>query len=280
MTTKFATTPFRYPGGKSKMIKKLLPLMPDLNEFNSFYEPFLGGGSVALRVTQMFPHLNVVVTEKFEPLYNCWVQIQQRGEDMMRHILDYKHAFSTEDRARELYSSCQTDIENEFGDPFSRACSFYIANKCSFSGIFTSTFSPQASVSNWSIKNIERLPSVQKAIQSWDILNADYSALLTNDEKTLTFLDPPYDLGKQSVYGGKGDKSTHTTFDHEEFARLCADFQGPQLITYNDSMAHLFPSYEARYLDHTYTMASHGKTYMEDQKKRQELVLTNYEVNV
>ena len=38
-------TPLRYPGGKSRATKYLIPKMPkDITEYR---EPFLGGGSVA-----------------------------------------------------------------------------------------------------------------------------------------------------------------------------------------------------------------------------------------
>ena len=41
-------TPLRYPGGKSRAIKKMAQFFPEMNEYTEFREPFLGGGSVAL----------------------------------------------------------------------------------------------------------------------------------------------------------------------------------------------------------------------------------------
>ena len=52
-------TPLRYPGGKSRACKKMDPYIPDLREYDSYYEPFLGGGSVAIHITKKYPHLHI-----------------------------------------------------------------------------------------------------------------------------------------------------------------------------------------------------------------------------
>ena len=45
---RYIKTPLRYPGGKSRAAERLLKLAPQCKEFR---EPFLGGGSVALRLS-------------------------------------------------------------------------------------------------------------------------------------------------------------------------------------------------------------------------------------
>ena len=66
-------TPLRYPGGKSRACKKMEPFFPDLRDYNVYYEPFLGGGSVALHITKKYPNLKIVVNDLYEPLYNFWL---------------------------------------------------------------------------------------------------------------------------------------------------------------------------------------------------------------
>ena len=41
---KLAKSPLRYPGGKSRALKQILPLIP--MSISEFREPFVGGGSV------------------------------------------------------------------------------------------------------------------------------------------------------------------------------------------------------------------------------------------
>ena len=65
-------TALRYPGGKSRAITKMQQYFPDLRDYEEFREPFLGGGSVALNVTQLYPDLSIWVNDLYEPLVNFW----------------------------------------------------------------------------------------------------------------------------------------------------------------------------------------------------------------
>ena len=49
---KLAKSPLRYPGGKSRALKQILPLIP-LN-IAEFREPFVGGGSVFFAIRSLF----------------------------------------------------------------------------------------------------------------------------------------------------------------------------------------------------------------------------------
>ena len=61
MSLKSFKTPLRYPGGKSRACKKMEPFFPDLRDYDAYYEPFLGGGSVALHITKKYPKLKIIV---------------------------------------------------------------------------------------------------------------------------------------------------------------------------------------------------------------------------
>ena len=81
-------TPLRYPGGKSRACKKMDAYIPDLQDYDSYYEPFLGGGSVAIHITKKYPHLHINVNDLYEPLYNFWIQLQSDGEGLASEIKD------------------------------------------------------------------------------------------------------------------------------------------------------------------------------------------------
>ena len=114
-----------------------------------------------------------------------------------------------------------------------RAVDFYIINKCSFSGLTeSSSFSPQASESNFSIRGIDNLKTYSTLIKNWKITNNNYNNLLTDDESIVTYLDPPYEI-KSNLYGRKG--VMHKGFNHDEFATICDKSTSPILISYNSS---------------------------------------------
>ena len=279
-TLKSLKTPLRYPGGKSRAISKLLQFLPDLTQVKEYREPFLGGGSVAIEITKRYPNIEIWVNDLYEPLYNFWCELQHNGSDMQKELLNLKGVHCNQDSARCLFQSMKEVINDEEKSNQDRAIAFYIVNKCSFSGLTeSSSFSPQASDSNFSVAGIERLSEYQELIQNWTITNLTYERMLINDwdrKGIFTYMDPPYDI-KDNLYGRKG--GMHKKFDHDMFAKNCDEYTSPLLISYNSDqiVKDRFKEWTVAEFAHTYTMRSVG-CYNTDQAKRKELVLMNYEV--
>ena len=272
-------TPLRYPGGKSRACIKLEKFIPDLRDYTDYHEPFLGGGSVAIHITKKYPHLNVWVNDLYEPLYNFWRVLQDSGAELAERIGELKSQHPEPESAKDLFLNTKETVNDYTESNLSRAVAFYIVNKCSFSGLTeSSSFSQQASISNFSVRGIEKLPGYSQIIKDWKITNKSYEELLTDSKDVFTYLDPPYDI-KDNLYGKKG--SMHNGFNHDDFAADCDRFIGPQLISYNSSqlVKNRFQGWEAGEFDLTYTMRSIGE-YMREQKDRKELVLMNYEKTV
>ena len=272
-------TPLRYPGGKSRALSKLFQYIPNLSEYTDYHEPFLGGGSVALEVTKRYPRINIWVNDLYEPLYNFWRVLQDEGARLHDTLnqLKYRHCEPTSAKVLFLEAKEYLGQDLRKTDPFQRAVSFYIVNKCSFSGLTeSSSFSKQASESNFSLNGISKLKDYQAMIGNWKITNLSYEQLLSDSKQTFIYLDPPYEIGS-NLYGRRG--SMHKSFDHDQFALDCDRFVSPQLISYNSSqlIRDRFKEWTAAEFAHTYTMRSVG-SYNTDQASRKELVLTNYEV--
>ena len=270
-------TPLRYPGGKSRAIKKMAPYLPDMKQFKEYREPFLGGGSFAIWMTQTYPHLDIWVNDRYEPLYNFWCELRDNGKKMRDELVQLKYKYCTPGSAKVLFLEAKEYLKNETRrtEPFHRAVSFYVINKCSFSGLTeSSSFSSSASESNFSMRGIDKLPHYSMLIKDWKITNHSYEKLLTDNRDSFTYLDPPYAI-KSNLYGRKGDM--HKCFDHTAFAHDCDRYIGPQLISYNSDqlIKDRFRGYEVSEYDLTYTMRSVG-SYMTDQQKRKELLLLNY----
>jgi len=268
-------TALRYPGGKSRACPKMDPYFPDLRNYDEFREPFLGGGSVAIHITKKYPNLNIWVNDLYEPLVNFWQQLQMFGNDLKEELSGYKLEYCTPELARELFVSSKYRINDTSLSNLERAVAFYIVNKCSFSGLTeSSSFSPQASNSNFSLRGIEKLPNYSKLIEKWRITNYSYDYMMDGNKGVFMYLDPPYDI-KDNLYGRKG--SMHKGFDHDKFAVDCDANTMDQLISYNSDqlVKDRFKNWNAGEFDLTYTMRSVGE-YMRDQKQRKELLLFNY----
>ena len=270
-------TPLRYPGGKSRACNKLDVYIPDLRDYKEYREPFLGGGSVAIHITKKYPNLDVWVNDLYEPLYNFWRVLQDDGYALFKRLQELKSRYPDRGSAKGLFLEAK-DVVNDYDQSnLFRACAFYVINKCSFSGLTeSSSFSAQASESNFSMRGIEKLQGYTQIIQNWKITNLSYEQLLTDDKDVFTYLDPPYDI-RSNLYGRKG--SMHNGFSHDGFAADCDRFIAPQLISYNSSniIKERFQDYQIGEFDLTYTMRSVGE-YMREQKDRKELLLFNYEL--
>ena len=269
-------TPLRYPGGKSRACTKLDQYIPNLDGYSEYREPFLGGGSVAIHITKKYPHLDVWVNDLYEPLYNFWRVLQDDGYNLYKKLQELKSRYPDPISAKGLFLESKEYLNDESNnDALWRAISFYTINKCSFSGLTeSSSFSKQASDSNFSMRGIEKLPGYTKIIENWKITNDSYDYLMDNEWDTFVYLDPPYDI-KDNLYGKKG--SMHKGFNHDRFATDCDECFMPQLISYNSDqlVKDRFKKWRAAEFDLTYTMRSVGE-YMREQKKRKELLLFNY----
>ena len=159
-----------------------MQFLPDLTQVKEYREPFIGGGSVAIEITKRYPNIEVWVNDLYEPLYNFWCELQHNGSDMKKELLNLKGVHCNQDSARCLFQSMKEVINDEEKSNQDRAIAFYIVNKCSFSGLTeSSSFSPQASDSNFSVAGIERLSEYQELIQNWIITNLTYERMLISD---------------------------------------------------------------------------------------------------
>ena len=253
-------TPLRYPGGKSRACTKMDQYFPDLRNYTEYREPFLGGGSVAIHIAKKYPHLKITVNDLYEPLYNFWIQLQQFGTELKDKLIEYKSLYPIPDTARELFVESKELVNDETIDSLDRAARFYIVNKCSFSGLTeSSSFSQQASISNFSLRGIEKLPGYQEIITGWNINQYSYEYLMREDihDGIFMYLDPPYDI-KDNLYGKKG--TIHKRFNHDQFSVDCENSKIDMMVSYNSSqlVKDRFSNWDAAEFDLTYTMRSVG----------------------
>ena len=191
-------TPLRYPGGKSRALSKLFQFIPDLKDYQAFHEPFVGGGSVAIEISKRYPHLKIWINDLYEPLYNFWRVLQVDGQALRDRIFDLKMNHPDPSSAKQLFLDAKDVLGQPVASSLERAASFYIVNKCSFSGLTeNSAFSKQASESNFSLNGIDKLQEYSLMMKNWTITNLPYGQVLyatmvqsqTEDAKIFTYLD-------------------------------------------------------------------------------------------
>ena len=266
-------TPLRYPGGKSRAVPKLCQWLPA--EVTEYREPFLGGGSMAIEMTKRYPDISIWVNDLYKPLYLFWLALRDDGDYLYDQLIQLKQRHPDQGSARQLFLDAKEKVNDDDIGYKDKAVAFYIINKCSFSGLTeSSSFSPQASDSNFSIRGINNLKYYSKLIKNWKITSLDYSELQSDDSDVFIYADPPYNV-KDNLYGYKGQM--HKGFDHGLFADIMDAHLCNVMISYNNhpDIIHRFEEWYQYDFAHTYTMRSTG-TYMIDQTKRRELICLNY----
>ena len=282
MKVKALKTPLRYPGGKSKAIKTLTPWFPQI--ISEYREPFIGGGSIAIQITKLYPDIPVWINDLYVPLYNFWTQLRDRGEELSERVREEKQRTLDEGdkdkvtaKAKELFNKYKEEIDTY--DDFEKAVAFFIMNKCSYSGLTeNSTFSQSASNSNFSLVGADKLAQFSELIKHWKITNIDYSEVMRahGSSNTFVFLDPPYDI-KDFLYGK--NREMHKSFDHNRFAEDVYNCVHKFMITYNvnDRLMELYKNYNLKEWKLRYSMAHRGDKGT-DENIKTELLVTNYSI--
>jgi len=202
-------SPIRYPGGKTRACKKLNTMLLDhfnMDTFDTIISPFFGGGSFEFYIQNNY-NLNIIANDKFKPLYNFWTQAQNNKQKLCKELYKNIHV------SKEQFYYYRNNIMT-LTDDFTQALYFFIINRCSFSGATLSGgFSEQSSKGRFTPSSIDRINKLN--LSKFAIHNLDCIPFIEThfNEKTLMFLDPPYDLKKKSkLYGNKGDM--HKSFNH------------------------------------------------------------------
>ena len=271
-------SPLRYPGGKSKAVKKIIPL---ITEYDEYREPMVGGGSVFFTLKQKYPDRKYWINDKNEELYQFWKACRDNPRRMVAEIRKWKKEYIEEDGKR-LYEYLVHDAENLTVEQ--KAARYFVLNRIAFSGLAeTGGYSAESYLYRFTESSIKRIYKASKILQDIKITNLDYSEVIQAEgENVFIFLDPPYISKTRYKLYGKGGQ-LHKNFNHAEFAKNVEKCKHRWLITYDDDeeVNKLFK----------FANGSKGKiykwvhqygtnsTYKNTAKKGNELFILNYNIN-
>lgn len=174
----------RWAGSKQALLKQIVPHLP--SSYGTYFEPFLGGGALALLLAPK----SAVLSDSGTSLMEAWFGVQRDCEGVLAQL--QKWDLSKE----EYYSIRAMDVI----DPTIRAARFIYLNRGAFNGLWRVNSSGSFNVP-WGAPKSKLIvePGVLRAVSGW--LNSPHVELFTADFEAsidksacgdFVFADPPY----------------------------------------------------------------------------------------
>lgn len=179
----------RWAGGKQRLLRDLLRLVPADGTYGRYFEPFLGAGSLFFALRPRCATIGDINGE----LINCYREIARDPVAILDLLNRYKRRHSREFfyRVRAQPLDSITGVE--------RAARFIYLNKAAFNGIyrvnlkgiFNVPFGP--TISGLSIPSSDTLTAAGKSLRKVAIRASDFEETIRDAKKgDFVYLDPPY----------------------------------------------------------------------------------------
>lgn len=172
----YLKSPLRYPGAKSRAIKFLKRYFSQ--NFKEYREPFFGGGSIGIYLTQIHfrqKELHFFASDLNYGVYCFWQILKTQNEKLINEIQHIKDKFKN---GKELYTALIERRNSKMSD-FQRAVDFFILNRITFSGVVDcGGYSQKAFEFRFTQSSIERLKNIDTILQNFIFSNESYENLL------------------------------------------------------------------------------------------------------
>lgn len=268
MLTKYIKSPLRYPGGKSKLLKYIVPYFPD--NFDEYIEPFLGGASSLLYVLQQYKPSKIIVNDLYSYLFIFWKQLKENYDQLYNNVYELKNKYTN---GKDLYNYIINKISISTND-LEIATLFFILNRITFSGILEAGgYSQESYEKRFTISSIERLKFASSLLKNVEINNDDYSKFLYNtNNNTFIYLDPPY-YSVKKLYGKKG--ILQNNFNHITLYENLKNCNHKWCLSYDDSnyIRDLYSNFYINKIEVTYGMRNSS---IKSNQKESEIIIRNY----
>lgn len=226
----------KYRGGKSKEIPSFINYIP--KQFDTYFEPFLGGGAVFFHLEPQKAVINDInaklmtfyldVKEKYEVVSEQLAGLQALYEANQAEYKKLKELHPdkrVENKNEALYYELRDMFNHKIESQYLDSVVYFFINKTAYSGMIRYNAQGEYNVpfgryQNFNTQLVTR--EHHKLLQRALLFTGDYSTVFNMaTENDFMFLDPPYDC----VFNDYGNIEAVNGFDETEHRRLAADFR-------------------------------------------------------
>jgi DNA adenine methylase len=239
-TESTAPRPFlKWAGGKRQLLSEIEARLPEnLDEYDTYIEPFIGGGAVLFHLLYHHRFESVVALDINAELILCYKTLQTDVKKVINALKKMRDQYPGHDEPEErkaFYYTVRDDWNASVNTVFSlkksdqvkRTAQTIFLNRTCFNGLFRVNSDghfnvPFGSYVNPSILDEENLINVSNSIQNVKFYHAQYSHLLHFlGKKTFVYFDPPYRPLTNSSSFTAYSKSGFNDENQKQLADLC-----------------------------------------------------------
>ena len=269
----------KWAGGKRQIIDKLKMYAPD--EFNTYYEPFVGGGALLFELSPKKAVINDY-NEELMNVFNC-IKDETKFNKMCKE-LNHHEANHCEEYYYEIRNKDRDKIKFKRMPDYKRGARTIYLNKACFNGLyrvnskneFNVPFNKKSKVNTYDGQNLSIIHSYLN-FNDVTILNIDFEESVKDAKKgDFIYFDPPYD-SETSTF----NSYTENGFGKEEQIRLAKVYKEladkgcyVMLSNHNTSLVkELYKDFNIHLIEAKRNINSNGKK----RGKVEEVIITNYE---
>ena len=257
---------FIWAGGKTKVLKHYARFMP--TAFETYYEPFFGGGAMFVYVMNTYRPKNVVINDINSDVINIYKAIKTDLDEFQQRLDSLESQYlplSKEDR-KTLYFEIRRQHAYDY-ESWSKpveAATLYFLMKTGFNGIYqlnqntNGRYGTPAGLLNQKDKVYDRdvLKWWHDALQNVTIKSGDWKDAVKNDPNGFFFFDPPYRDSFADYGNGFGDDALTSLLDFADAQNLVFVANRADDNWFDDQSR----SMQVHYFNITYTAGRRKKT--------------------
>jgi len=264
----------RWVGGKARLATQLKELIPEFEDGATYYEPFVGAGSLFFRLGPA----RSVIGDLNDALMWCYKQVKRRPDLVWRHLapMVYRDDETEYYKAREAF--------NTLANTPRKAALFIYLNRTCFNGIWrvsrAGTFNVPYGAPNRTIfPSRQELFAVAGALRRAKLVSSDFETTVrTAGSGDFVYLDPPYPPLNGTAFFTHYTSDRFDEQDQERVREVFGDLdrRGCRVLLSNadmPSIRRLYQGYILRRFNTTRYVAAHGRRYTVA-----DLAIANYDV--
>lgn len=226
----------KYRGGKSKEIPSFIKYIP--NNFETYYEPFFGGGAVFFHLEPqkaVLNDINVRLMNFYKDIQNNYTIVRQQLAELQTTYETNQRKYSSlknimpseriENKNESLYYLIRDIFNKKISSNYLDSVVYFFINKTVYSGMIRYNAQGEFNVPFGRYKNFNtQLITIKhhKLLKKATLLTGDYSPTFSMaSENDFMFLDPPYDC----IFNDYGNINITNGFNEDEHRRLAKNFQ-------------------------------------------------------